>query len=584
MMKSNSAHESLTKASDRLAQYLSGSEQVFLRTGDRLQSLAKKAKDILNSSNDAATMSTQEASPVESLALALRSMEAHLEVSRDAATAGASCLGQVLQKVEQLVETGAEFQRIASTLRSLSTSLRVEDGRRAEGFGFASVSADVVRLGHLITSKFDAILGRAHNLDSTARAAQKGEREFLKNQGAQASDLLQETRISLTHMGDLEAASGAMRRDSMQASGEINAEVMRVLVSLQLHDITRQMIEHVIESMRSFATELVGASEESTRGDETESDHLADLAALCRIQSRQVSKARRELVSALNGIARTLHEISARVERIVEGTRHLTSQEGGSSLLSRVEHGVGQAAETLHDQLRHERQTFAAVEAVASATMAMESFVGDIAVIANDVKVVALNALVKAVKTGSRGAVFAILAQAIKNLSLDVATKTEMVALVMREMTQLASDLGARMHSSHESEQMENLLTRLTGDLRGYHNGLLSSLTTLRRESSEIASEVEDISRDLAQQAHVTDELRQVERDLAALGEEAARSVDPSKLTNRTSRWLEESAERYTMESERDIHRSVQTDHQSPATAAASPVPSSGLGENVELF
>lgn len=581
MMMSKTARESLTQASEQLSRYLSGSEQVFLRTGDRLQSLAQKATDIINGSGDAATMATSETSPVESLTHALRSMEVHLAVSCEAATAGAACLGQVLQKVEQLVDTGAEFQRIASTMRSLSTSLRVEDGRRAEGFGFASVSADVVRLGRLIASKFDAVLARAHSLNDTARSAQKGEREFLKSQGAQATDLLQDTRTSLNHMADLETASRALRKETLQASREIGAEVTKVVVALQVHDITRQMIEHVIESIRSFAAELAGDVDESSPHAATESDRLADLSALCRIQSRQVAKARRELVNALNGIARTLRDMSARVEGIVEGTQRLSSRDGGS-LLGEVEHGVGQAADTLHQQLRHERQTFAAVEAVASATVAMEGFVGDIAVIANDVKVVALNALVKAVKTGSRGAVFAILAQAIKDLSMQVASKTEMVAQVMHEMTQLASDLGERMHSSQESEQMESLLTRLTGDLRHYHNSLVSNLTTLRKDSSVIAVEVEDIARSLVQQAQVTDELRQIERDLAAMGEEAAKAVGYSSC--KSSRWMEEAAERYTMESERAIHRSIGGVQEAPVGSVPSPASSSDLGDNVELF
>lgn len=579
MLMSKTARESLTQASEQLSRYLSGSEQVFLRTGDRLQSLAQKATDIINGSGDAATMATSETSPVESLTHALRSMEVHLAVSCEAATAGASCLGQVLQKVEQLVDTGAEFQRIASTMRSLSTSLRVEDGRRAEGFGFASVSADVVRLGRLIASKFDAVLARAHSLNDTARSAQRGEREFLKSQGAQAADLLHDTRTSLSHMADLETASRALRRETLQASREIGAEVTKVVVALQVHDITRQMIEHVIESIRSFTAELDGDADESSPHAAKESDRLADLSALCRIQSRQVAKARRDLVNALNGIARTLRDMSARVEGIVEGTQHLSSRDGGS-LLGEVEHGVGQAATTLHQQLRHERQTFAAVEAVASATVAMEGFVGDIAVIANDVKVVALNALVKAVKTGSRGAVFAILAQAIKDLSTQVASKTEMVAQVMHEMTQLASDLGGRMHSSQESEQMESLLTRLTGDLRRYHNSLVSSLTTLRKDSSVIAVEVEDIARGLVQQAQVTDELRQIERDLATMGEEAAKAVGYSSC--KSSRWMEEAAERYTMESERAIHCSIGSAQESPVESASSSP--SGLGDNVELF
>ena len=583
MLIPKTARDRLTQASEQLARYLIGSEQVFLQTADRLQGLAKRANGILNSSNDAVTFSTGETNPLERLTQALHSMEANLDVSREAASAGASCLGEVWRKVQQLVDTGAEFQRIASTLRSLSTSLRIEDGRRAEGFGFSSVSADVVRLSRLITAKFDAILTRANNLNDTVRFAKKREHDFLKAQGAHASDLLGKTRASLNYMADLQAAGGVLRRKSIEASHKIRTEVTQILVALQVHDITRQMLEHAIESMRAFAAELSGEAVEYPPGDEKQTDHLVDLSALCRIQSLQVAKARCDLVSALHGIAKTLRDMSTRVGHIVESAQQVTARDGAGSLLTDVEHGVGEAADILHRQLQHEQETFAAVEAVAVSTAAMESFIGDIAIIANDVKVVALNALVKAIKTGSRGAVFAALAQAIKDLSLEVASKTEMVAQVMREMTQLATNLGKHTHNSKDSEQIENLLTHLTADLRRYHNALLSNLTTLRRDSSDLAVEVEDIARSLLHQAQLTEGLHQVERDLATMGKEAAKEAGPGPR-HRSSRWLDETAERYTMESERTIHHSVDAGWKEPTAAVTTPASSNDLGSNVELF
>jgi hypothetical protein len=564
--------------------FLAGSEKMFLQTGDRLQSLTQRATEIISSSGTATNLETSasQSSPVDSLAKALRSMEGHLASSREAAAAGATGLTRVLERIESLADAGAEFQRIAAMLRALATSLRVEDGRRADGFGFDSVSADVVRLGGLISVKFDAILAQAGQLQSTAGSARKRQKDFLGHHGASAAGMLAEARSGLHQMGNLDAAGAAVRNDAARASGEIGAKMARILVSLQVHDITRQMVEHVIEALGTFVTERMTRSASPLAPDDA-SEFAADLAVLCRVQSLQVCKAREDLVAAERGIADTLRAVSAQVQAIVERTRQLTDHDDhGGSLLKDVERNVGEVAEALHRHLMHERQTFAAVNSVASATAAMETFVGEIAVIANDVKVVALNALVKAVKTGSNGAVFAILAKAIKDLSIQVAGKTELVGEAMREMARMARELGPNGQAEHDAEATETQLLRLVADLRGYHSSLLSSLVALRRGSSGIAMEVEEIARGLVQQVQSASDLLSVERALAAIAEEATAQAGPL-TSHRQSRWGEAAVSRYTMESERAIHRTA-TRTAMPGPMAPTCAPTSDLGNNVELF
>jgi uncharacterized protein YoxC len=486
----------------------------------------------------------------------------------------------VLDRVECVADAGAEFQRIATMLRALATSLRVEDGRKADGFGFDSVSFDVVRLGGLIASKFDAIMKQASQLQDTATSARKRGKDFLQRQGTSAAVLLAEARAGLSQMAELNAAGAAVRRDAEQASGAIGANVTRILVALQVHDITRQMIEHVVEAVQAFVAE---GKDDAASAAMTDQEFQADLSALCRVQSLQVRKAREELVEAESGIAETLRAMSGQVEAIVERTRRLTADDNQSgSLLARVERNVGQVAEALRQHLKHEKQTFAAVESVAVATAAMECFVGQIAIIANDVKVVALNALVKAVKTGSTGAVFAILAQAIKDLSIEVASKTQHIGQAMRDMAQTARELGAKAQNQSDADSTEGQLFLLVADLRRYHTSLLSCLVALRRGSAVIAVEVEEIARGLVQQVQAADELEAVEQELAAMADEAALLAGPL-ARERLAHWGDADSDRYTMESERIVHRSVAQPPTSLGPIAAC-APASDLGSNVELF
>jgi len=265
----------------------------------------------------------------------------------------------------------------------------------------------------------------------------------------------------------------------------------------------------------------------------------------------------------------------------VSGTRHLTDDEGrGGSLVCAVERSVNQAAQSLHQQLKHEEQTLATVVSVVQTAADMEGFVAQIATIAKDVRVVALNALVKAVKTGSDGAVFAVLARTIKDLSVEVADKTTLVGQSMREMMHVARGLGQTTQQRISDGNMEENLARLMADLRRYHQGLQSSLTTLRDGSTSIATEVDQLVRGLARQAQATDQLQVTENELEDMAVEA-RALAGEVMQSRQSRWAEAASKRYTMEVERIVHDS--TTHSSGNSAPTSSTPSE-LGDNVELF
>jgi hypothetical protein len=565
----------LTALAGRLGRFLAGSETVFLQTGDRLQGMADHATEIVRSSGSASTLETASQNPVADLGQTLSIMEKYLAASRESAVAGGNGLAQVIAGIEGLTSAGEEFQRIATTMHAIGTSLRVEDGRKALGFGFDSVSQDVFRLGRQIAGNFDAIVNRCEKLRGTALAARKREREFVSRQGARTEYLLGEAHKSLEALSELVRVGGAVRNEAVATSSRIGELVASILVALQTHDITRQMIEHVVQALHGFTAE--GRPEKSGMSDE---EYLADLSNLCRIQAQQVHKARQDLVDAQTGIAQTLRELSDDVEAVVGKTRHLADgNRQGESLLAIVERSMDHATESLRHQLAQERGTFAAILSVADAAKEMEIFVGQIAATANDAKVVALNALVKAVKTGTEGAVFAVLARTIKELSVGVAEKSAWVGEVMGEMVFLAQTLGQSTSERIEGEDIEKRLGRLIGDLRRHQEGLQVGLMEIRNGSVAIAGEVKTITGRLARQAQEAGVLDAVEREMLEIAEQAGMLAGDT-LHVRKSRWAEAAADRYTMEVERMVHEAAT----GTSVGCSLPQEKSDLGSNVELF
>lgn len=569
--------ERLGAVRERVGEFLSGSERVFLDTGSRLTSLSERSSQLVAGAEGAVNLGSRDGdNPAVSLSRSLDLMERHLEQSRVASIEGCAALGRVSDTLETLTAASVNFQRVATTLGALATSLRVEDGRKITDVDFGAVAEDVLRLGRLIQVRFDAMLTGAAQLRETARHALTRERAYVGKQGARSSTLLVDVRASLQRLGSLGAATTAVGTKAHAATQGLTRAVSAILVSLQTHDITRQMLEHV--------TEAIAEWEQRARPDDAgTAKGLEGLTLLCQVQSRQVGQAREDLVRAHEQIAQNLRVMSAEVAVITQETQRIADDRDGGALLDRVERGAAQAAEALHQHLAHEAEIARAISGVVSSVTHMEGYIAEIAAMAGEVKMVALNALVKAAKVGSGGAVFAVLAQAIKDLSGEVTVDTEAVSNALRKMAHEAQSLGegaSWSKSAVEAGAVETGLSAAVEALKQYHHHLLSSVVELRRGSIVFGTEVESIARALERQAQSAAGLEDLEAELVEIGDEAAEAgghVHDDTL---------EVSERYTMQVERDIHAAV-TESAAPLLpppVVADTAGSHGLGANVELF
>jgi hypothetical protein len=576
--------ERLGTVRERIGDFLSGSERVFLDTGSRLTGLSERSSQLVAGAEGAVKIGSRDgANPAVSLSHSLELMERHLAQSRVAATEGCAALSRVGESLESLTAASVNFQRVATTLGALATSLRVEDGRKVTDVDFGAVAEDVLRLGRLIQVRFDAILSGASQLRETARRTHARERDYVGKQGQRSSVLLGDVRTSLERLGSLEAATSIVSTKAHAASQGITRAVSSILVSLQTHDITRQMLEHVTSALEDWEGRDRPAAPAGPNGAPA-STGLEGLTLLCQVQSGQVSQARADLVRAHEQIAQNLRLMSAEVAVITLETRRLAEDRDGGALLDRVERGAAQAAEALHQHLAHEAEIAGAISGVVSSVAHMEGYIAEIAAMAGEVKMVALNALVKAAKVGAGGAVFAVLAQAIKDLSAEVTVDTEAVSNALRKMAREAqslSDGATSSRSAADATLVEADLSRAVEALKQYHEHMLTSVVELRRGSILLGTEIEGIARAFERQAAAAAGLENLEADLLDVSEEAAaagaHAGEPDALGLTA---------RYTMQVERDIHAAV-TDgagSQLLAPVVAASAGSHGLGANVELF
>jgi hypothetical protein len=573
-------HEQLAAVSTQLGAYLADSEEVFLDAGERLSGLQARAQRLVEAAGRSAALAahTEAADPVASLEAGLDDLRRCLAESRRVLGASTRGLVGVLRGIDELTGFRPEFQRAGVTLWTLAISTRIENARGEGGGGFETVVADVRRLGAQIEPKFEAVLSRVQVLRGTAAGALSRAQMFLDREAGKLVEHVDATSASVAALRATRSSADGVGRRAAITTDVVAGEVTGILTTLQMHDIARQMIEHVRAELDGLAD---GAGP-------------AEVAALATLEASQLGRARETLTSALGDIAARLGRISSAGRALGAEAERMAELREGTSLFDRVDEGIARSAEALREQLSRERFTTSAICRVSASMIEVATFAREIEVIGSEVKLIALNAQVQAEKAGDTGRALAVLARAVRELSVDVEQQTSKVAAVMARISDEAGRLGAEQaleaSQAAASEHIVADTSALLESLHRQHRGLLDGIESAARDGADLEAEVGAISRALAEDGERAEGLRELEDALVAVGEAARALAGPADAAALAGR-LHAATERYTMEHERAVHRSVAqgasaADRAAPQAPKATPSPaaSQGLGDNVELF
>jgi septal ring factor EnvC (AmiA/AmiB activator) len=208
--------------------------------------------------------------------------------------------------------------------------------------------------------------------------------------------------------------------------------------------------------------------------------------------------------------------------------------------------------------------------------------VADIERIGEEIKLIALNAQIKSAYTGEEGAALGVLAEAIQRLSIDAIDHTGSVSSVLQSIIAVTERLRGIEEGCEQGEQvgiMVATLATLLESLREVNEALRRSLIEMDETVSRLSAEIEQTTSGIAVHQQVSQVLERAIRGLSAIAAEARRVAPEAPGRERNFDAL---ASRYTMQSERNIHRSLL--ERSAGELSAAPVSEQELGDNVELF
>jgi methyl-accepting chemotaxis protein len=554
-------------------------EDEFLVIGDRLQDFYQRGTGISGLASEmlGEVAGDQVAQAMVGLGGMLDEMGRYVDNARKEIEASSATLREILGLLDQVADPLSGFKKVNKVLRMLGISTKIESARLGQSAaGFDTLASDVGDLAVQVNDKAAVILTRK---DDLARAIQQTLTGVL-NSGAQQHDqvlgILGKTHSSLAALTEINARCSSAVASIAEVSDEVSRNIGEVVMSMQTHDIVRQQIEHVDQTL----TELKDRFAAGSAG--------ADEAALiCELQSAQLRHAAGELDGAVQAIIGNLKEVACKqagLSRETRGMAGIADQTGGS-FFTEMQKDISVVTVALLDSSKVNRSLCTAMGAVSDTVGEIASFVGDIEKIGEEIKLIALNAQIKSAYTGDEGAALGVLAEAIQRLSIDAIDHTTVVSRTLQAIIAVTQGLnsGVCTETSTLEDEVHGMvggLNSLLDVLRGVNEALLHSLSRMDDAVTRLSTEIDQVTTGITVHRKVSQVLEGVVRGLDGIGAEARRiAPEAGRGAN-----LEELASRYTMHSERKIHQSLSYAASASAVAAVAAADEDGMGDNVELF
>jgi methyl-accepting chemotaxis protein len=599
-------------------------EGEFLSIGGKLQGFYQHAGEISKiSSTVARLMSGEELGTVIE---GFRNVTGRMKRLEGESRRHTETLRDVLGNLAHLNHHVDGFHKTILRLRVLCVSTSIESARLGDrDAGFEDLANEVGKLSSEIENRCFQLLESSESLRHLIGHTLSRVLDLETTQQTQAGIVLGKTMSSLESLLEKHGLSAAAAGQISTRYEAVSQRIGEIVTSMQFHDITRQRIEHVQQALAGLVTHERSADNGGRQKDggflfgwnpgrirlKTPGEHLRLVGDVSGLQIAQLHHAREELVSAVNNILDNLSALANLVAEMARETSKMAgaADETGHSFLTGVEAGFSSVTSALKTYGEADHELSLAMNSVGGMLGEMSAHTGNIEAIGEKIKLIALNATVKACRIGDEGATLGVLAEAIHQLSVETRRRTENASEALRSITSASESLCAAVNANGTVKGGElafvgeALRTQLQ-TLQDVNQGIVSLLTRMNSDGCSLSEDIRKTIDGVGVHRHV----EQVIGNVAAGLEEIAafsRSKGPGGDQTDRAKRIKALEATYTMQGERDVLHSLLELNTSPAEKphgeAVNPLMAAGMenektdsdsykvdgedpGDNVELF
>jgi len=551
----------LRKQQKDLTELSGNTENEFLLLGTRLQDFSSRAKSLAEQSTHIAGLfdGNREDNPLDRAGRVSEETLAILKMFDAETIEATSRINLIAAKIKRLSKHKRDFDIISRTLRVLGINIKIQGAQISEGSDNSFFLADgISKLSiktNIIVNKLFSCLKRADAsiLPIAGRIDQYLQKD--RSQTAQTEKRISKALGKLKGMFDL---STGLSANIASRSSEISKRVSAVVISMQFHDISRQIMEHVAEAMEDICKKIEGYP----ASDNGCGQHLA--AYTSKIATVQMSQmdlvayemedAEKKMITALEEIARRTADQSEEISN-VSGAGETKSDD---SIIVQFSSEISTVISSLSEKTDINRYILEEVKAVSKTVKEMSSFIKDVENIAESIKLLALNAQIKAEHIGESALALGALAREVRDISIQSNKVVGKISTGIKAILKTSDDLQTRISSIfadgiRDAENLKQRSAEAGNGLNALNREMVENNSGLNKKSRELALDISALTSKIQFSRKVVECIGHIKETMRDLIETAG----PYNLATKAE--LNEPAldglnNRYTMESERIAH------------------------------
>lgn len=582
---------------DQLVARLAGvdqlTERAFLVLGEKVQSSYGRAREISEATRRSLHLLEEEdeASLLPRLQLLVERCSLWLDENQARSVDICGLLVTVVESLADLEQPLAGLRRVIKTVHSLRVTTRLEAAKSA-GAGGHVLASSLKELGVLVEQKVGEVSTLTESLVDLSRAALSAETQISEGALRQARNEVVEARRGLTWFSGSRVQTAEWNSRLKSRSEAIAGSFGELVAALQFQDITRQRLEHVQGVLGDLGQRL---NELASQGGSCRDPEVTGLlGSICHLQYEQLDLSVGEFVAATESLKANLQGMADNVTALAEDTRGFSrsTSDGGGQFFTGVTGMLESISARLETTCSTHDQARSVLVETCQEIAAVAPLVDDIEYISEEMQLLAINAAISAAHARQRGAGLEVIAENIHLLSEEATREAESLARSCQRIRTQADQLASLGQGSHtEGRSIEALLREsreLMEGLSGNSDSLDEVARRIDRDAGQLATQVADVVRAVDIHDRFQDHIAPVLTQLRELGTWADDSLVGGSLS--LEDLLRQLEQRYTMSSERDIHRRFVVRHRphtatQPADQADEPAGQEhDLGDNIVLF
>lgn len=549
------------------------SESDFLALGEKLQEFHLRTAEISQlSSSIAELLSSTE---VSGAAEAFDSIFDKAKQFKLRSKTTVEILGEVVRNLSELLDHMEGFRKIVLFLRVLCVSTRIETARIEGEEGLEIVAEDIAGMIGSIELHHHQLIEGAETLINLTRQTLGRIRSLETVRESKAEIIFDHTLTCMNKLREQRARSSALATETALRYREIAGNIGEIVTCMQFHDITRQRVEHAASAILSISgpTRMAGhCGGENGRAtglhwftrirEKAGPSRFGMIGEVCELQSVQLRLANEELIAAVESIIRNLRQIASNISDIAKTTHEMAGfAETRNTHLPEIERGISSILDGLKDYGESESEVSEAMNTAGETLGHLCQFAENIKAIGSKMKLIALNAIVKASKMKEGGGPLGKLADAIHQLSIESDGYIQSVTRSLAKISDASAKLSSEkcMVASRTLIDLESMASSLEHPLKALRSADTAAVSLLTKMDERAFKLAEDIGLTTSETTVHHGLARQLNSMADQLSQAAAKTIhDGTRNTKYASEgYLQAIKATYTMESERLVHESL---------------------------